>query len=76
MEGSHEGTEEEEPPTNLHESARTADMGSRDGATARRGRERGLGFLAEDELGRGLWDLEDEQLLEVIPALAFSFRFR
>ena len=25
-----------------------------------------LGFLAEDAFGRGLWDLEDEQLLEVI----------
>ena len=25
-----------------------------------------LGFLAEDAFGRGLWDLDDEQLLEVI----------
>src|SRR5437867_5869563 len=25
-----------------------------------------LGFLAEDAFGRGLWDLDDERLLEVI----------
>ena len=25
-----------------------------------------LGFLGEDAFGRGLWDLDDEQLLEVI----------